>query len=401
VRAYRLGPRAPMPDRRTPQPAPQGGPAEAAAVDPPFLSVLIRTDGTHPSLLTEALTCLAAQSFEDLEVIVLVHGEDPGALESSGAVVNSFEKGLTSRVRVEQVSGGKNQSEALNAGLALARGRYVAFLEDDDLVTADWAERFAEGAGRAPGKLVCSVCFARHVRRRTPDEGAMGASAVTLTKPLGEFGERFDVISNLVKDATPISSIAVPRSLVTEMHLRFDEQLAFCADWDFVVRAALVVGVEDTGHVTSIQLRWDDAGTTTTAAPPAARGGEYLRMFAGLDAAPLLLPPGSATEIALLAGNDCLARVHEARRSEVGRALDEVRGALAAAQETLRLEAERLHAESDRSAKLALQVAQLEHRAQQAEQARDELLTSEFWRITAPLRALMTFVRGDRRGVGS
>ncbi len=219
------------------------------------------------------------------------------------------------------------------------------------------------------------------------------------------------MISNLATDATPISSIAVPRSLVTEMRLRSDEQLGSCADWDFVVRAALVVGVEDTGHVTSIRLRWDDADTTATgapgtagmatAAPPEAREAEYLRMFAGFDSAPLLLPPGSATEIALLAGNNGLKRAHEAHRVEVDRALDEVRGALAAAQETLRVEVERLHAESDRTGELALRVAQLEHRAQEAEQARDELLASEFWRLTAPLRALMSLIRGDRRGAGS
>ena len=62
---------------------------------------------------------------------------------------------------------------------------------------------------------------------------------------------------------------------------------------------------------------------------------------------------------------------------------------------------ERLHAESDRTGELALRVAQLEHRAQEAEQVRDELLASEFWRLTAPLRALVTLVRGDRRGAGS
>ena len=296
VRAYRLIEHPSAPDRLSPQPAPEGAQAEAVAIGCPFLSVLIRTDGTRPSMLAEALTCLAAQSFEDLEVIVLVHGGDPGALESSGAVVNSFEEGFASRVRVEKVSGGQvgagNEAEALNAGLALARGRYVAFLDDDDLVTADWAERFAEGAGRAPGKLVRSVCFARHVRRRAPEEGAMGASAVTLTKPLKEFGERFGVISNLATDATPISSIAVSRSLVSEMHLRFDEQLPSCTAWDFVVRAALVVGVEDTGHVTSIQLRWDDAGTTSTATPPRAREGEHLRMLAGLDERAAAPPAG-------------------------------------------------------------------------------------------------------------
>jgi len=409
VRAYRLSESSSSSDRhsalsasdrQSPLPATDFAPAEVPAVDPPFLSVLTRTYGTRPSMLAEALTCLAAQSFEDLEVIILVHGDDSGALESSRALVNSFEGGFASRVRVEQVHG-ESRTAALNAGLALERGRYVAFLDDDALVTADWAERFAEGAARAPGKLVRSVCFARHVRLRSAGEEAMGASPVTLTKPLGEFGERFDAISSLAMDTTPISSFAVPRELLAELHLRFDEELALCADWDFLVRAALVVGVEDTGHATSIQLRWDDAGTTNTVVPPEVREGEHLRMFAGLDAAPLLLPPGSATELALLAGNEGLARAQKAHRAELDRALDEMRGALAAAQETLSLEVDRLHHESAQTEELGRRVVQLEHRAQQAEQARDELLASEFWRLTAPLRALVTMVRGSRRGAGS
>ena len=400
VRAYRLSGRPPTSDRHLPKPAAEGAPTEGTAVDPPFLSVLTRTEGTRPSMLAEALTCLAAQTLEDLDVIVLVHGDDPGAFESSGAVVSSFEEGFASRVRVEQVRG-ESRAAPLNAGLALARGRYVAFLDEGDLVTADWAERFAEGAARAPGKLVRSVCFARHVRRRAREEEAMGASAVTLTRPLGEFGERFDALSSLAMDTTPISSFAVPRALLTELHLRFDEQLAVCAEWDFLIRAALVVGVEDTGRATSIQLRWDDTDATTTAVPPDVRDAEHLRMFASLDAAPLLLPPGSATELALLAGNDGLARAREARHAELDRALDEVRGALGVAQETLRLEVGRLHVESAQAEEMALKVAQLEHRAQQAEQARDELLASEFWRLTAPLRGLMTLIRAGRRGAGS
>ena len=258
----------------------------------------------------------------------------------------------------------------------------MAFLDEGDLVTADWAERFAEGAARAPGKLVRSVCFARHARRRAPAEEVMGTLPVTLTKPLAEFGESFDVLSSLAMDATPISSFAMPRSLVTELHMGFDEQLVHCAQWDFLVRAALVVGVEDTGHVTSIKLRWDDTDSTPGAVPPEAREREYVTMFARLDATPLLLPAGSATELSLLGGNEGLAKAFESDRAE----LEEMRGALAEARETLRRETVGMQAH----------VAYLERRAQQAERARDELLTSEFWRLTAPLRALVTRIRGHR-----
>jgi hypothetical protein len=149
----------------------------------------------------------------------------------------------------------------------------------------------------------------------------------------------------------------------------------------------LVVGVEDTGHVTSIKLRWDDTDSTPGAVPPEAREREYVTMFARLDATPLLLPAGSATELSLLGGNEGLAKAFESDRAE----LEEMRGALAEARETLRRETVGMQAH----------VAHSEHRAQQAEQARDELLASESWRLTAPLRALITLIRGDRRGTGS
>jgi SAM-dependent methyltransferase len=381
VRAYRLVEGPATSHRRSPMPATAVAPVGDPAVGAPFLSVLTRTTGTNPSMLAETLTCLAAQTLKDIEVIVLVHGEDDGAFESSGSVAASFEEGFASRVRLEQVRGG-SWAAPFNLGLELARGRYVAFLDEGDLVTADWAERFAEGVARAPGKLVRSVCFARHVRRRAPAEEAMGTLPVTLTKPLAEFGQRFDALSSLAMDATPISSCAMPRSLVTELHIAFDEQLAYYAEWDFLVRAALVVGVEDTGHVTSIKLRWDDTDSTPGAVPPEAREREYVTMFARLDATPLLLPAGSATELSLLGGNEGLAKAFESDRAE----LEEMRGALAEARETLRRETVGMQAH----------VAYLERRAQQAERARDELLTSEFWRLTAPLRALVTRIRGHR-----
>ncbi len=396
VRAYRRVPSWSPSDRHPPMLAPEGATARGPATDQSFLSVLTRTRGTSPSLLAETLTCLAAQTLEDLEVVVLVHGDDPGALQSSQAVVSSFEEGFSARVRIEEVPGA-SPSAALNAGLELARGRYLAFLDEGDLVTGDWAQRFAEGAEGAPGKLVRSICDVRHVRRPAPEEEAMGAVPVTLTKPLAESGERFDAISHLALNTTPLSSVALPRSLVTELHFRFDEQLAAGEDWDFLLRAALVVGVEDTGHVTAIHQRWAADGTATSV-PSEAWEAAQAKMLSRLDAAPLLLPPGSATALAFLAGDASLVRKHEAQRAELERALNEARAALAEAQETLRSSPS---GESVLTESLLLQVEQLQRRARLAEQAREEVLASEFWRVTAPLRALVTLIRGDRRDAGS
>ena len=153
VRAYRLLPSAPRRPTGIRHLAGDGGvPAELWTIDcpVPLGADPDRRDASR-RCSRRALTCLAAQSFEDLEVIVLVHGREPGSLESCQEVVKSFEGSFASRVRVEQVPG-ENRSVQLNAGLVLARGRYVAFLDEDDLVTSEWAQRFAKGSpGRRAG----------------------------------------------------------------------------------------------------------------------------------------------------------------------------------------------------------------------------------------------------------
>ncbi len=113
------------------------------------------------------MTCLAAQTSDDFEVIVLVHSSDPRHREATDDLVAMFAPAFADRVRVTAVTGG-GRSRPLNVGIDLAEGRYVAFLDDDDVVTADWVERFLEGARAHPGTVVRASCFVRQIR--SPEE---------------------------------------------------------------------------------------------------------------------------------------------------------------------------------------------------------------------------------------
>lgn len=91
---------------------------------PPTVSVIIPTYN-RASLLGEAIASVLAQTFSDFEVIIV----DDGSTDNTERIICEF---IDSRILyVKQDNNGR--SYARNVALARARGRYIAFLDSDDL----------------------------------------------------------------------------------------------------------------------------------------------------------------------------------------------------------------------------------------------------------------------------
>ncbi|MDR7418864.1 MAG: glycosyltransferase [Armatimonadota bacterium] len=113
----------------------------------PLFSVIIPTYG-RPHFLAEAVDSVLAQTVDDFE-IVLVDDASPESIDAPD----------DPRIRVirREVNGGP--AAARNTGLRHARGRYVTFLDDDDLYTPERLALAQEGLRRAP----VSICWIRFV----------------------------------------------------------------------------------------------------------------------------------------------------------------------------------------------------------------------------------------------
>lgn len=101
--------------------------------DKPLISIIVPIYNVA-DYLPRCLDSIVAQTYRTLDIILI----DDGSTDRSGDICDQY--ALTdSRIRViHQPNGG--QSSARNAGLDVAKGDYIAFVDSDDMVSADYIE---------------------------------------------------------------------------------------------------------------------------------------------------------------------------------------------------------------------------------------------------------------------
>ena len=98
--------------------------------------------------LPACLDSLFAQSFKDFEMILV----DDGTRDGSNRIMEDY-KARDSRIRILHKENG-GLSSARNAGLDVAKGEYIAFLDSDDTAAPDWLEGTVKIAERDGSDMV-------------------------------------------------------------------------------------------------------------------------------------------------------------------------------------------------------------------------------------------------------
>ena len=93
----------------------------------PLISVVIPTHQRPSLLMNRSLPSALAQSYSNLEVVVVVDGPDP---ETVSVLTELASRDV--RVRPVFLPHNMGGSDARNAGVEAARGEWIAFLDDDD-----------------------------------------------------------------------------------------------------------------------------------------------------------------------------------------------------------------------------------------------------------------------------
>jgi glycosyltransferase involved in cell wall biosynthesis len=117
-----------------------------------IVSAVIPTRG-RPELVQRAVRSALAQTLREMEVVVVIDGEDP----VTSLALQKLQQ-LDERLRVIALSSSVGGSDARNLGAEAARGEWIAFLDDDDewLPGKLWAQ--LEAATRSTAPVVIGTC---------------------------------------------------------------------------------------------------------------------------------------------------------------------------------------------------------------------------------------------------
>ena len=332
VRLFRRGaaPEAPESDHHSTLP------------DVPFLTVLVPCSGLAE--LRDLAAELSRQTVTDFEVVVLSYGSEQLDL---AAVRSAFDQATVERVRLEVVDGGA-RTAALAHGVAVARGLYVSVAEPRFELGPDWVEQFLSAA---------------------VDEGPIVHSGIGgVTESL-----RFDFGSNLRAPRTPLATVAIPRAAFTQLGIGFDPAFEALEGLDVVLLAATWCGVVDTEAFTVLQRSANEEAFT------AAQQSVVAELLALLDAAPLLLPEGSATRLLSTPARS----EHPTRAVDADATRQRVLASLHSPGALQRFGA------ATRTEILVGEIDAQRGRAEAAEVALAAMERSRVWRATKPVRWLM------------
>lgn len=113
----------------------------------PLVSVVVPVYNVE-TYIRRCVDSLLSQTLQELEIILV----DDGSPDACGDILDGYAKQYANIVVVHQKNGGL--SDARNAGLRIAKGRYIGFVDPDDYVEPDMFRKLYDSANTNDSDLV-------------------------------------------------------------------------------------------------------------------------------------------------------------------------------------------------------------------------------------------------------
>jgi glycosyltransferase involved in cell wall biosynthesis len=212
----------------------------------PLVSVIVPTYN-RPDKLVEALRSILNQTYLRFEAIVV---------NDAGADIEGLISFLDSDKRITYIRHGRNRdrSAARNSGIKLAKGKYIAYLDDDDIFYADHLETLVGSLEGTDYRVAYSDAYRVH---QSLENGRHN----NVHKDL-PYSRDFDQDQILINNFIPTLCLMHERCCLDEVGL-FDESLTTHEDWDLWIRLSRKYHFHHIKKPTC-EFGWRTDGSSTT-----------------------------------------------------------------------------------------------------------------------------------------
>lgn len=255
-----------------------------------FITVATRTQGKRLAELCEVFLCLNAQIQRNFTFCILGHNIEKEAEQDILEIIESQPQWLKNKTQFVSVEGG-SRSRPLNAALYLTKTEYITFLDDDDLVFANWLQLFHDAILNNNGSIIYSYVLTQKwsVLAKDGKQNRLIASGA----PNAEYCKDYDTAEQIYTNHCPIMGLAYPMYIYKVFGIKFNEELSTTEDWDFLMRAASVCGVVTIPEATSLYRLWDNAENSQSLHKKQEWDANRLIIQKNLSNASYLLPKGA------------------------------------------------------------------------------------------------------------
>lgn len=215
---------------------------------PPTVSVIVPTYN-RPERLGEALASINAQTFQDLEIIVINDGD---------VDVETVVRSHNGAGRITSITHDQNRglAAARNTGIRAAKGKYIAYLDDDDRYLPDHLETLVSFLEHSEYKVAYTDAWRVHERLENGCHIETGRDLL--------YSYDFNPANLLVSNYFPVLCVMHERSCIAEVGT-FDEALFAHEDWDLWIRMATKFPFMHVKRTTG-EFTWRTDGSSMTSA---------------------------------------------------------------------------------------------------------------------------------------
>lgn len=331
-----------------------------------MVSIIVRTKD-RPKLLRRALQSIAAQTYRPIEVVLV----NDGGCDLDAAEMETILGDISlNYIRLEKNTG---RAHAGNVGIENAKGEYIGFLDDDDIYYPNAIESLKNAITINNGKIV----YGKVICRNYEDfDSPNFTSEYTIGTP-------FDQGRLVFENFIPINSILIPRHFLNSAgHL--DSSFEIYEDWDMMLRLS---GIADFFFLDTIVAEYSIYGSATIS----GKGGADFQSHYRRGILEKHINKATAT--------DFLAYIQSVIDRSVFEKDNQLSQELTNVHDTFRLKLAELGKKfslkdaelQEVRESLKMREKELETLAAEWKRARDllsEVLSTNSWRITKPLRVI-------------